>query len=87
MAQHSAVLKKGSYRPGGARRLGSKPPPPPNATTAPTAEAGEPDVRIVQERPDGVVLEVRCSCGRTTLVQCDYAPAPPAPAPAGDGAE
>jgi len=89
MAQHSALLKKGTFRQIGSRRMEGA-----AAGAAPAAAPGtvvEPSVRIVQERPDGVVLEVTCPCGRTTLIQCDYVAAPPAapqpPGPAGPGDE
>ncbi len=70
MAQESRILKKGAFKLAGSRRLGSDIP----------AGTVTPDVRIVADRPEGVLLEVTCACGRKARIQCDYAPAPtPAP--------
>jgi hypothetical protein len=38
--------------------------------TAATARASQ--VRIVENSPQGVVLECTCSCGTKTYIQCDY---------------
>jgi hypothetical protein len=49
---------------------------PPQATAArPTSAAASsrsPQVRIVENTPQGVVLECTCSCGIKTYIQCDY---------------
>lgn len=37
------------------------------------AAGGLARARIVEQRPDGVIVEVTCTCGRTVLLQCDYA--------------
>ncbi len=37
--------------------------------SSPTASG----VRIVQNHPEYVVIEVTCPCGRTTQIRCDYA--------------
>ncbi|HET6427496.1 MAG TPA: hypothetical protein VFJ30_03730 [Phycisphaerae bacterium] len=81
MAQHSALLKKGTFTLAGSRRLDGAAAAPAPGTPG---SAAQPKARIVQEHPDGVVIEVTCSCGRTTHVQCDYVPAPAAaPQPSG----
>jgi UDP-N-acetylmuramyl pentapeptide synthase len=41
-----------------------------SAARAPSTAAG---ARIVQSRPEYVVIEVTCSCGKTTQIRCDYA--------------
>ena len=41
--------------------------------------AAAPRVRLVQNHPEYAVIEVTCSCGKTTQVRCDYAAAAPAP--------
>ena len=33
-------------------------------------------IRIAENHPEYALVEVTCSCGKTTLVRCDYAPAP-----------
>jgi len=49
---------------------------PPQATAAKSASAAaptrSPQVRIVENTPQGVVLECTCSCGTKTYIQCDY---------------
>lgn len=80
MDQHSAVLKKGTFNQVGPRRPGGADP------GAPAPVAGEAVVRIVQDRPEGVVIEVICPCGRTLQVECNYDQTPePAPEPGGSG--
>ncbi len=40
-----------------------------------------PSVRIIQSHPDHAVVEVACSCGRTTHIRCEYPAAGVAPVP------
>ena len=35
-----------------------------------------PAIRIVEQDETGALVEVTCECGRTTYVQCEYAPSP-----------
>ncbi len=45
--------------------------------TAGPALTSEPaHIRIAETHPEYALVEVTCSCGKTTLVRCDYAPAP-----------
>jgi len=37
--------------------------------------SGAARIRIVENTPEYAVLEVTCSCGRTTQVRCEYAAA------------
>lgn len=46
--------------------------PKPAAVAVPTAPAGVPQVRIVENAGDYAVLEVTCPCGETTLVRCAF---------------
>lgn len=32
-------------------------------------------IRIAESHPDYALVEVTCSCGKTTYVRCEYAPA------------
>jgi hypothetical protein len=50
-------------------------------SSQPPAPSAEPSVRMVQNHAEYVLLEVTCTCGRTTVVRCDYTPAVAAPAP------
>jgi hypothetical protein len=36
------------------------------------ASSRPPQIRIVENTPQGVVLECTCSCGTKTYIQCDY---------------
>lgn len=52
------------------------------------AALSAPQVRILENHEQYVVIEVICSCGTKTSLKCEYAGAPaptPAPAPAPDG--
>jgi hypothetical protein len=54
----------------------------PTAAAACAGPRSAPDaasVRITQSHPDHAVIEVTCSCGRTTYLRCDYAAASPPP--------
>ena len=33
----------------------------------------QPKVRIIESKPDFVLLEVTCSCGTPTTIKCEYA--------------
>jgi hypothetical protein len=44
----------------------------PLAAAAKSKPAAAPQVRIVENTPQGVVLECICSCGTKTYIQCDY---------------
>jgi len=57
----AGILKKHEVRLGGACRID------PAVVTQPAAG---PDVRIIEKTAAGVLLEVRCACGRCTYVQC-----------------
>jgi hypothetical protein len=74
------VLKADEVMLDGALRLGVDPVTPPGGKRPPTA-APAASVRIVENHPEYAVIEVTCSCGKTTHVRCEYA-ARPAPAPA-----
>jgi len=60
------------------RNLGDVTPPPAPAGTpgSPGAAVADPAVRVVEQDETGALIEVTCACGRTTHVQCDYAPGP-----------
>ena len=45
---------------------------------SPSAAAG-PSVRIAQNHPQYAVIEVKCPCGKTTYVRCEYSEAKPSP--------
>jgi hypothetical protein len=60
----TGVLKKSTVRLGAPCRIDS--------AAAPAAEAAGPNVRIVEKTATGVLLEVRCDCGRCTFVQCRW---------------
>ncbi len=40
--------------------------------------AVSPIARITQTHPEYAVIEVTCSCGKTTQIRCDYVAGPPA---------
>ena len=42
----------------------------------PATTAATPSVRVAQDHAEYAVIEVTCSCGRTTYIRCDYAAAP-----------
>lgn len=46
--------------------------PPTGATPADSQPAR---IRIAENHPEYALVEVTCSCGKTTYVRCDYAPA------------
>jgi len=48
----------------------------PLETSVPTPASGPAHIRIVENHPKYALVEVTCSCGTTTQVRCDYAPAP-----------
>jgi hypothetical protein len=69
------VLKANEVKLAGPLQLSLDP-----ATTPQTAGSPGPSaparIRIAENHPEYALLEVTCSCGKTTLVRCDYAPAP-----------
>ena len=62
---NTQVLKKHSVRMGLVRHLQAAAPEP--------AGAGEPRVRIIDQKDDGAVIEVTCVCGQRIQVHCTYA--------------
>ncbi len=44
---------------------------PPAGPESPPAAAG-PSVRIAQNHPQYAVIEVKCPCGKTTYIRCEY---------------
>ena len=80
-----AVLKKRNIHlapPAGAGRA-----PAPQAAASPSAGCHTPVARIVRQTPTEAMLEVVCSCGRKTLLRCQYAQNPAAPIGAAGGAD
>jgi len=70
-----AVLKKDRVR----MTLAPAPAPPAQGEYTgrpPALSAHPPRARIVKETDGEVLIEVACSCGRRTLLRCQY-PAPP----------
>jgi len=47
----------------------------PPGTGGPTPTSQPAHIRIAESHPEYALVEVTCSCGRTTFVRCDYAPA------------
>jgi hypothetical protein len=47
------------------------PPAPPAGPESPSAAAGA-SVRIAQSHPQYAVIEVKCPCGKTTYIRCEY---------------
>lgn len=45
----------------------------------PPADVAGPSVRIAQNHPQYAVIEVTCSCGKTTYIRCEYGEAKPSP--------
>jgi hypothetical protein len=37
------------------------------------ADAAEPQVRILESRPDHSIIEITCSCGTSLNLRCEYA--------------
>jgi hypothetical protein len=75
------VLRKHQIKITGSCRLDLNGAPVHQQQTSPTARpkaavsVGSPQVRIVENSPRGVVLELTCPCGTQTYIQCDYASA------------
>lgn len=65
------VLKANEVRFEGSFHLGLKP-----GASAPSDKGSggsvTPRIRITENHPDYAVVEVICSCGKTTYVRCDY---------------
>ena len=64
------ILKSGEVDVVGrfALELGNAPPPGQNKTP----QAGIAKVRILENQNEYAVMEVTCSCGRKTVIRCDY---------------
>jgi len=73
------ILKAAEVRVDAPLRLSLDPAATPSCETSRSAAAAS-SVRIVQNHPDYAVIEVTCSCGRTTSIRCDYVAATPSPA-------
>jgi hypothetical protein len=73
------VLKANEVRFEGAFHLGLMP-----GVSGPSDKrlgaSGAPRIRIAENHPDYAIVEVTCSCGRTTYVRCDYNSAVASPA-------
>jgi hypothetical protein len=53
--------------------LGSIVPPPGQNAGHQTPSAGAPaKVRVLENQKDFAIMEVTCSCGRKTVIRCDY---------------
>jgi hypothetical protein len=71
------VLRKDQVKNAGSCRLGNDAVYTQSQATAarPTSAASparSPQVRIVENTPQSVVLECTCSCGTKMYIQCDY---------------
>lgn len=69
------VLKANEVQSAGPMQLSLDPSRVPQARPAPGASAPA-RIRIAENHPEYALVEVTCSCGKITLVRCDYAPAP-----------
>ncbi|MHC4295410.1 MAG: hypothetical protein ACYSTL_07475 [Planctomycetota bacterium] len=65
------VLKKKALKTGAPRRIGTGG----QSAMSPTGGAftRSAQARIVQQNDTHAIVEVRCSCGRTIRLQCNYA--------------
>jgi hypothetical protein len=70
----SGILKKSQVRPAGACPLN------PGMAAPPSPAPVKGDVRLVEQHSDHAILEVRCTCGKVTFVQCRW-PVPGAALP------
>jgi hypothetical protein len=64
------VLKSSEVRFEGVFQLGLKPSVSPSDKRCGGSAAAR--IRIAENHPDYAVVEVVCSCGKTTYVRCDY---------------
>lgn len=69
------VLKANEVKRAGPLQLSLDPGTTPQAGGSPVPSAPA-RIRIAENHPEYALLEVTCSCGKTTLVRCDYAPTP-----------
>ncbi|MDO8303885.1 MAG: hypothetical protein Q7T18_11645 [Sedimentisphaerales bacterium] len=73
------VLRKDQVKIAGSYRLdlaaGHAQPPQSSGAVKSKPTTGSPQVRIVENSPQGVILECTCPCGTRTYIQCDYASA------------
>jgi hypothetical protein len=60
----TGILKKSAVRLGGACRV--------DPAEATASDAAGPEARIVEKTAAGVLIEVRCACGRCTYVQAKW---------------
>ena len=74
------VLRKHQVKITGSCRLNLDAVRPGQSQTAATARfesaaesSCQPQVRIIENSPQGVVLEFICSCGSQTYIRCEYA--------------
>ncbi len=76
------VLKASEVQWAGSFRLELNPQaaPDPGASSRGAAPAR---IRIAENHPQFALVEVTCSCGKTTVVRCEYASQDGASAPAG----
>jgi hypothetical protein len=66
----TGIVKKNQVRPAGACAIGAK-------RAASPQTSGKTEVRILEQHDDHALLEIRCSCGRYTYVQCRWPVAAP----------
>jgi hypothetical protein len=76
------ILKANQVAFDGPLHLGFDPAGQPHGATVQCISAG-PSARVTQNHPQYAIIEVTCSCGKTTYIRCDYAasPAPVAQSP------
>ena len=68
------VLKANEVQFAGSLRLSLEPGASAQAGASP-APSEPARIRIAENHPEYALVEVTCSCGKTTYVRCDYAPA------------
>lgn len=67
------VLKASEVQLAGPLQLSLDPGATPQADGSPAAAPAR--IRIAENHPEYALVEVTCSCGKTSYVRCDYAPA------------
>ena len=72
------ILKAHQVAFDGPLHLGLDPAGRPHGATVQCISAG-PSARVTQNHPQYAIIEVTCSCGKTTYIRCDYAAASPTP--------
>ena len=68
------VLKAGQVQLAGPQQLCLDPGATPQTGGLP-ATSTPARIRIAENHPEYALVEMTCSCGKTTFVRCDYAPA------------